>query len=311
MASRTNVKPDTLTFLSKSASFFHRRTYVSYRRRSRLPVCINELIFFFKQPAGGSMSLSLVIIALNEENCIERCIRSVPFASEVLVVDSGSSDATAEIAQTCGARVLHHDFEDYSKQKRWAVQRSSGDWVLSLDADEYLNRELSGTVKRLLKGSPEHSGYRLPFRVLYMKRLMRFGPWMGETHLRLFRRNEVRIPEDTVHEGFTVPGGSTGKLREGYVVHEPYSSLFEQVDKLRKYGDIWAESQYQGGRGSGLVNLLFRPAWRFFAGYLLKAGFLEGFPGITASFMTSFYVYYKWARLRELTRPMEECGCRS
>ena len=245
------------------------------------------------------MSLSLVIIALNEEDFISRCIRSVPFADEVLVVDSGSSDATAARAEAFGAIVLYHDFESFSSQKRWAVQQSSGDWVVSLDADEYLNRQLSRAIEKLLEGSPDHSGYRLPFRVLYMNRLMRFGPWMGETHLRLFRRDAVKVPDNAVHEGFKVPGGTVGKLKEGYVVHEPYTSLSEQVDKLRKYGNIWAENRYEQGKGSGLFNLLLRPAWRFFAGYFLKGGFLEGFPGLTASRMTSFYVYYKWARLCE------------
>lgn len=248
------------------------------------------------------MTLSLVIIALNEEDCISRCIRSVPFADEVLVVDSGSTDATMDKARACGAGVLSHDFENYASQKRWAVRQSSGDWVLSLDADEYLNSQLASAMEQLLEGTPEHSGYKLPFRVLYMDRLMRFGPWMGETHLRLFRRDKVQIPKNSVHEGFTLFGGSTGKLKEGYVVHEPYSSLSRQVDKLRKYGDIWAQCRYERGKRSTIVNLLFRPAWRFFAGYVLKGGFLEGFPGLTASFMTSFYVYYKWARLRRLNR---------
>jgi glycosyltransferase involved in cell wall biosynthesis len=248
------------------------------------------------------MDLSLVVITRNEEKCLERCVRSVPFADEVIVVDSGSTDSTVELAGALGCRVIHHDFQGYSKQKQWALEQAACSWVLSLDADEYLTPSLAGEIEVVLSRSPSHSGFRLPFRMLYMGRLMRFGPWSGERHLRLFRKDSAVFDPASVHEAPSLSKGSIGDLRGGYVVHESYDSIGEQVGKMMLYAGLWADEQFEAGRGSGYFRIAFRPVWRFFSGYFLRGGFLEGVPGLAASGISAWYVLMKWLLLHERRR---------
>lgn len=246
------------------------------------------------------MDLSLVIITLNEEDSIGRCIASVPFAGEILVVDSGSTDATVAVAENSGAKVMFHEFQNYSTQKQWAIGQASGDWVLSMDADEYLSEELSREMSSIVKNETVHSGFSLPFRIQYMDRLMCFGPWSGEHHVRLFRNGHASFPDSGVHEGLKVSGGSIGNLRKGYVIHRSYSSLSDQMEKMLQYSTLWAEEEFGKGRRSGPFQILFRPVWRFLSAYLFRGGFLEGIPGLVSSIVSAYYVFLKWAILYEM-----------
>ncbi|MEN8209705.1 MAG: glycosyltransferase family 2 protein [Candidatus Fermentibacteria bacterium] len=245
------------------------------------------------------MNLSLVIITLNEEDTIARCIGSVPFAGEVIVVDSGSTDSTVSAAASCGAEVLFHEFQSFSTQKQWAIQQASGDWVLSLDADEYLSGDLSCEISSIMKGEQLHSGFSLPFRIKYMGRLMRFGPWSGERHVRLFRNGHASFPDSGVHEALEVSGGTIGELKTGCVIHESYSSVNDQMEKMLQYSTLWAEMEFGKGRRSGPLQILFRPAWRFLSAYFIRGGFLEGLPGFAGSIVTAYYVFLKWMILYE------------
>ena len=248
------------------------------------------------------MDLSLVVITLNEESGIVRCIESVPFASEIIVVDSGSTDGTIAAAERSSARVLHHPFTDHSSQKQWALEQATSEWVLSLDADENLDPELAGRIRELIAGRPDHSAYSLPFRILYMGRLMRFGPWSGESHVRLFRRGSAVYSGSGIHEGVSITSGTVGVIRSGMVIHRSFDDLGDQVRKMREYAGIWAAGEYAAGRRSGICRCVLRPAWRFLSSYILRGGFLEGFPGLAASVVSSWYVFLKWARLLEMNR---------
>ena len=248
------------------------------------------------------MNLSLVIITLNEEDSVGRCIGSVTFAGEIIVVDSGSTDATVAVAESNGAKLLFHEFQDYSTQKQWAIKQASGDWILSLDADEYLNDELAAEISSIVNSDTAHSGFSLPFRIQYMGRLMRFGPWSGESHVRLFRNGHACFPNAGVHEGLKVSEGTTGDLGKGYVIHESYSSLSHQMEKMLQYSNLWAEEEFTKGRRSGLFKIVFRPAWRFLSAYLLRGGFLEGMPGLVSSIVSAYYVFLKWTILYEMKR---------
>lgn len=248
------------------------------------------------------MNLSLVIITLNEEDSLGRCIGSVPFADEIIVVDSGSTDSTAEVAKSCGAKVLFHEFQDFSTQKQWAIEQASGRWVLSLDADEYLNEKLADDISSIVEVETVHSGFNLPFRIQYMGRLMRYGPWSGERHVRLFRNGHAVFPSSGVHESVKITGGTIGDLRNGHVIHRSYSSLNDQMDKMLQYSSIWAQEEFGKDRRSGPLQIFFRPAWRFLSAYLLRGGFLEGIPGLVSSTVSAYYVFLKWTILYELRR---------
>lgn len=245
------------------------------------------------------MNLSLVVITLNEEQNIGRCLDSVPFASEMIVVDSGSTDSTTAIAEKHGAKVLSHAFESFSRQKQWAIEQASGEWVLSLDADESLSAELVCEIEAILRSDSAHTAFRLPFRILYMGKLLRFGPWSGEYHTRLFRKGSARFPDAGVHEGLVISNGSIGTVRRGFVVHRSYESISEQMMKMVRYSRLWAEEEYKKKRKSNILQIILRPAWRFVSAYFFRGGILEGVPGLTASAISAFYVFLKWAILFE------------
>lgn len=248
------------------------------------------------------MDLSLVVITLNEESWIGRCIESVPFSSEIIVVDSGSTDGTVEEARRRSAQVFHHPFTDYSSQKQWALEQATCEWVLSLDADENLDPVLAARIRELIAGTPDHSAYSLPFRICYMGRLMRMGPWSGERHVRLFRRGSAVYRGSGIHEGVSITSGTVGKVSSGMVIHRSFDDLDDQVRKMRDYAGIWAGRENAAGRRSGICRCILRPAWRFLSSYILRGGFLEGFPGLAASAVSSWYVFLKWARLLEMNR---------
>ena len=245
------------------------------------------------------MNLSLVVITLNEEQNIGRCLDSVPFASEKIVVDSGSTDSTIAIAEEHRAKVFSHAFESFSRQKQWAIDQASGDWVLSLDSDESLNTELACELEATLRSDSSHVAFRLPFRILYMGKLLRFGPWSGEYHTRLFRKGSARFPDTGVHEGLVISSGSIGTVRQGFVVHRSYDSLSEQMMKMVRYSRLWAEEEHQKRRKSNILQILLRPAWRFISAYFFRGGILEGIQGLAASAISAFYVFLKWAMLFE------------
>lgn len=250
------------------------------------------------------MKLSLVVITLNEVENVGRCIESVPFADEIVVVDSGSTDSTVEVAESCGAKVMFHEFQDYSTQKQWAIEQASGRWILSLDADEYLSEELADELKVIMKNEPDIAGFSLPFRIQYMGRLMRFGPWSGEHHVRLFKSGHAVFPDSGVHEGLKITDGSVGTVKKGFVVHNSYSSISDQMDKMILYGRLWAEMEFEKGRRSNFVEIVFRPAWRLFSAYILRGGFIEGIPGLASSVISAYYVFLKWTMLYEMSHDL-------
>jgi len=245
------------------------------------------------------MNLSLVVITLNEERSIERCLASVPSAGEKLVVDSGSADGTMAVAGSMGARVLSHRFESYSRQKAWAASQAEGEWILSLDADECLDPELASSIRTLLEEDPPLDAYLLRFRIEFGGRPMRFGPWSGEKHLRLYRKGAAVYREAGVHEGLSAYGG-VGLLKPGFVIHRSWESGMEQTAKSEKYARLWAEANAARRHRWVALQAILRPAWRFLSGYLLLGGFLEGRRGWAASVSCARYVRRKWMLLREI-----------
>lgn len=246
-----------------------------------------------------SGELSLVVIACNELERIRDCLSSVPFASEKLVVDSGSTDGTREAAEEAGARVLTRPFTTYSDQKRWAAEQAAGDWILSLDADESLDPRLAATIQDILAGTPEHDAYRLRFRVVFRGEPMRFGPWAGESHLRLYRKGSADYCESGVHEGLSA-SCDVGVARPGYVIHRSWGTDREVAIKMERYARLWAEGAVATGRRPSRTHALLRPAWRLFSGFLLKGGFLEGRRGWRASVHCARYVRLKWKLLEQM-----------
>jgi hypothetical protein len=245
--------------------------------------------------------ISLVVIAFDEERDLPSCLASAAgFAFESIVVDSGSRDGTRRVALSCGAKVLEHDFEGFSKQKQWACEQASGDWILVLDADETASSGMESCILRAAAARPDIMAWRIRRRTVYLGRALRFGPWMCDSPVRLFRRGRAAFGGEAVHERIR-PEGEAPVLRGCSIEHRPYKDLTEHMTKMAKYCRLWAEQQDASGRRARALDPLARAGWRLFRGGILQLAFLDGLPGIAAAVSSTVYAYWKWLLLWELT----------
>jgi glycosyltransferase involved in cell wall biosynthesis len=241
--------------------------------------------------------LSVVIIALNAASQIEACLKSAAFADEIVVVDSGSRDDTWEIALKYGASVLHQDWLGFGRQKQFAVERASHDWVLCLDADERVSDSLRTSIVETLK-SPHFQVYRMPRCNRFMGRWLRHGEGYPDWSLRLFDRRVARWSEDAVHEK-VLASSAVGSLR-GDLLHESQESLAAYLEKQNRYTSLQAEELSQRGKQATFGRLAASPLLRFVKFYFLRLGFLDGAPGLVHISIGCFNSFVKYAKLHEL-----------
>lgn len=243
--------------------------------------------------------LSVVIIALNAASQIEACLQSAAFAEEIVVVDSGSRDATREIALKYGARVVHQDWLGFGRQKRFAVGQASHDWVLCLDADERVSETLRASIGNAL-AAPQFHAYRMPRCNRFMGRWLRHGEGYPDWSLRLFDRRHARWSEDAVHEKVLtdVPVGSL----QGDLLHESQETLAAYLDKQNRYTSLQAVALFQRGKQMTAGHLLVSPLLRFVKFYFFRLGFLDGVPGLVHILIGCFNSFCKYAKLSALQR---------
>ena len=245
--------------------------------------------------------LSAVIIALNESDRIGDCVRALAFCDEVLVVDAHSTDGTREIAIAAGARVIERDWPGYRSQKEFAVRAAAHDWVLCLDADERPTPQLRTEIEQLrAENFPRHAGWEMPFLLHYFGKFLRHGSTNPDRHMRLIDRRRGGWRGKEIHEHLEVDG-TVGRLRGG-VEHYAYRSLGHQVSKLERYAELMAREMHARGKRAGIVKVVFRGFWRFFSGYVLRLGFLDGWRGLVFSLVEGNYTRQKYLKLFLLQR---------
>lgn len=245
-----------------------------------------------------STPLTAAIITLNAAATLDRCLQSVAWADEILVVDSGSQDATLEIARRLAHRVVHHDWPGYGAQKRYAAGLASHHWMLSLDADEWLSPELSASLQRLMREGPDCAGYLFNCRNRFLGRWLWHGEGYPDPHLRLFDRRRGTWQDRPIHEQVLV-AGPTQRLT-GDLLHESAQSLGDYLSKQNRYTQLQADLLWREGRRAGVLHLIMRPVWRFIRLYLFKRGFLDGVPGLVHISIGCFNTFSKYAKLWEL-----------
>ena len=240
--------------------------------------------------------LSACIIAMNEEDRIGRCIDSLAFCDEVVVVDSHSSDATREVAAAKGARVIERDWPGHVAQKEYAIREARHDWVLCVDADEFLSPQLQAEVQALReRGFPESAGWRMPRLSSLLGRWMRRGGWYPDLQLRLFDRRRGYWGGHNPHDRVELDG-PVGRL-QGDLCHHPYRSFADHLRTIESYTTIAAEGMLERGRRAGVVDLLVRPPIYFVRFYVLKLGALEGWRGLVQAYLAAHYAWLKYAKL--------------
>ncbi|HVW78176.1 MAG TPA: glycosyltransferase family 2 protein [Alloacidobacterium sp.] len=244
-------------------------------------------------------TLSVAIITKNEEANLPRTLASVRWANEVVVVDSGSSDRTVEIARSLGAKVICETWHGFGRQKNLAIENCSSDWILSLDADEEVSEELAQEVRALLAASPAAEAYFLRRRNLFLNRWIRHGGYYPDPKLRLFRKGITWFEERAVHETIQY-SGNIGNLH-GDLIHHAYPTLEGYIEHMNRYSSLGAEQAVAKGKTGRnwpafLWNVLLNPAATFFYNYAFRLGFLDGREGLLLHLYHSSYVSWKYAK---------------
>lgn len=241
--------------------------------------------------------LSLIVITRNESARLQRCLQSAGFADEVIVVDHGSSDGTAALARALGARVIETaDWPGFGLQKNRALAAATGDWVLSLDADEWLSDELAEAIRRVIaQDQSSFKAYELPRLSSFCGRWMRHSGWYPDPVARLFARGSGRFSDDLVHERLVVDG-TIGRLT-GHLLHESMATLEVAIDKMNRYSTGRAIDLRQRGRSGGLGKALGHGLWAFVRTYFLKRGFLDGRMGFVLAVNNAEVSYYRYLKI--------------
>ena len=244
--------------------------------------------------------LSVVVITLDEEAHIRRCLESVAWADEIVVVDAESRDKTVQIAREFTDRVISRPWPGFAAQKNFALAQSTADWVFSLDADEEASPELRDEIAAAIADPGAGDGYALRRRNVFLGQWIRHGGLYPDWQLRLVRRGHGQFVKRAVHESVRVRG-RVGRLR-GHLVHRSYDGVTDFVERANRYSSLAAEEWIGQGRGVRTPEVVLRPLGRFLSMYLLRRGFLDGRRGLLLAALYAYYVFMRSAKVWEVSR---------
>ena len=245
--------------------------------------------------------LSVVIVTLNEEERIRECLDSVAWADVIVVVDAESTDMTVAIAREATDHVIVRPWPGFHAQKNFGLDRTTGEWILSLDADETVSPELRSEITAILESGGSADGYAVSRHNVFWGRWVRHGGLYPDWQNRLFRRGRGRFSERAVHESVTVDG-AVARLR-GHLVHRSYRDVADFLARADRYTSLAADEWVAAGRPSRpLVDMVVRPLGRFLQMYVARAGFLDGWRGFLLATLYAYYVLMRSAKIWERTR---------
>lgn len=246
--------------------------------------------------------VSCVIITYNESRNIRRCLESVSWADEIVVVDSHSTDDTKKIVSEFTDKIYDLRWEGFGPAKEFARSQASGEWILSVDADEVVTENLRDEIKRTIRSedSKDKDGYLIPRRSNFLGRWVRHGGWYPDLVLRLFRKDKGEFTHQLVHEEVKV-GGRRGCLKND-LLHYTDPDFDHYLEKLNRYTSLDALQLHGEGREAKLLHILLRPLLTFFKMFIFKGGFLDGVPGLILSVSSAFHVFSKYVKLWHLNQ---------
>lgn len=244
------------------------------------------------------MKISATIITLDEERNIARAMESLRCCDEIVVVDSGSTDRTADIAANLGARVIESPWGGYARQKNLAAQNAKHEWILSIDADEALSEALEGEIWQIKKNGPLYDAYTMPRLAQYLGRWILHSGWYPDRKVRLYHRSKAEWVGEFVHESVQVKG-TVGHLQSD-LLHFTCDSLSEHLKTLDRYTTLAAEQLVSQRTKIGWSQLVLDPAWTFWRTYVLRRGYLDGVEGLAIAQMAAFYNFLKYAKARNM-----------
>lgn len=251
--------------------------------------------------------LSVIMITKNEEATLAGACESVQFADELIILDSGSTDKTVEIARQYTDRVIETDWPGDGPQKNRGIEQASGDWILCLDADERVSPALAQTIQSICQSErAPYAAYDIRFQSYYLGHPIRFGDWMGESHIRLFKRGLARFTPAFIygaqgaHCDLTVDG-KIGKIHEK-ITHHPFPNFEKLLRKMNEYSTGSAAIRAHHGKRGGLGPAITHGLWAFLRGYIFKFGFLDGAAGFMLAVSNAEGTYYRYLKVGHLQR---------
>jgi glycosyltransferase involved in cell wall biosynthesis len=250
---------------------------------------------------SGMNKLSVTIVALDEERNIGRCLSSVEWADEIVVVDTGSTDRTVDICKDHGCRVITSKWLGFGPTKRLAVESVSNEWVLSIDADEEVSPELKSSIREVL-ADPKSAGYRIKRTSFYMNTRIKHGGWNRDYPLRLFSRAHGNFNSKLVHESVVVDGAV--ERIEAPLVHYTYPTIESHIAKINRYAELGAQELLDAGESATILSAVLRGAVKFIKMYIVRLGFMDGRPGFVLASNSAFGVYLKYLKLWEKRRSL-------
>jgi len=244
--------------------------------------------------------LSVAIITKNEEKNIERCIKSVLWADEIVIVDSGSTDKTLEICRKYKCKIIETEWLGFGKTKQLAVNSASNNWILSLDADEVVTEKLKNEIIQILEKNLNKFIYKIKFNTFYLGKLIKYSGWQNEFHTRLFDKQFANYNDNPVHE-FIITDLPRKRLFYP-IYHYSYPTLQAHLFKMTNYSTLGAENLYNKNKKISIFSAVLRGFFKFIKMYFIQLGFLDGKNGLILSFISAFGVSYKYLKLWELNR---------
>jgi glycosyltransferase involved in cell wall biosynthesis len=244
------------------------------------------------------MKISITLITLNSEKTLKPVLEAVSWADEIVLVDSGSTDKTLEIAQQFKAKIIYRAFDGYGSQKNFATEQASNDWILSLDDDEILTPELQQEIQNLDLSTTDYHGFKIPRSLIFLGKLLRFSGEYKRLTLRLFNRKYGNWNAEYVHESVEV-NGKIGNLKH-QILHDSYRDLTDYFNKFNKYTSLGAKTLAERGKTASTLKIISRFPTTFLKIYLLKGSCLDGYAGFMWALLTAMNPVVKYAKLREI-----------
>lgn len=247
------------------------------------------------------MTISVIVITKNEEKAIAKCLQSVTWANEIIVVDSGSTDDTLKICRQFTDLIYStDDWPGFGIQKNRALSFASGEWILSLDADERVSDQLRDEILSVTDSPKNQTAYEIPRLSNYCGKSMRHSGWWPDYVLRLFLKEKACFSDDIVHER-VIASGSTGRLKN-HLIHEAFEDLEEVLDTMNRYSSAGALMMHARGARSSLLTAIFHSLWSFIHTFIVRAGFLDGREGFMLSVSNAEGTYYRYLKLMQLSK---------
>ena len=247
------------------------------------------------------MKLSVGIITYNEERILGKTLEAVrELADEIIIVDSNSSDATIEIARSKGATVYTENWKGFGPQKNSVIDKCKGEWILLIDADEVISKELKETIKTIIDGKNKYEVYDINRCSVCFGKELKYGGWSNQYATRLWKKGSVKVSDNLVHEEFQTMS-TKGKIKEK-IYHHTYLTLSDYITRFDRYTTLGAEEYVKRGKKSSFFNIVINPFFKFIRMYIFRLGFLDGIEGLIIALFSGMYTMTKYFKLREMEK---------